>query len=67
MFVSNASKHSKHNFRAGGSTVLAGAKDHQKVTRMMPEGLGKRRRTVKTQSGNMFEIALKMHASKNQK
>ena len=67
MSVSDASKHSKHSHRASETTVLAGAKDHQKVTKTMPGEFEKRRRTVKTQSGNMFEIALKMHASKNQK
>ena len=69
MSVSDASRQSKHSFRANGSSVLAGAKDHQKVTKTMPvpKGLEKLCRTMKTQSGIMFESALKMHASKNQK
>ena len=65
--VSDASKHSKHSSRASGDTVFTRAKDHQKVTKMMPNGTQKRRRTIKKALWKHVRNHIKISCQKKQK
>ena len=57
-YVSDDSKPLKHSSRANGSTVFARAKDHHKVTQMMPKRSQKRRQNHQKTT---LETCLKSH------